>query len=119
MDGFLSGPPELIVEVAFHEASIELHAKKQVYRRAQVQEYIVWRTRDQAVDWWIMEDDEYIRLEPNAQGVLRSRAFPGLWLGVNGLIAQDAGEVLAVLHQGLASAEHEAFVAEQARRLEA
>jgi len=62
-----------------------------------VREYLVWRVLEQAVDWFVLRAGQYERLVPDAQGVLRSEVFPGLWL--------------ATVHHGLASPEHAAFVA--------
>ena len=45
-DDYLEGAPELVAEVAASSASIDLHAKRNAYRRNGVQEYIVWRTID-------------------------------------------------------------------------
>jgi hypothetical protein len=28
-------------------------------RRAGVRECVIWRTEEEAVDWWVLEDDEY------------------------------------------------------------
>lgn len=111
-DDYVEGPPELIVEVAASSASIDLHTKKAVYRRNGVQEYLVWQTDDERVDWFDLREGEYAPLAPqeNDPGVLRSRVFPGLWLDVAALLAGDLAGVLARLQQGLASAEHAAFV---------
>ena len=40
-DGYATGPPELIVEVASSSASIDLHAKRRDYEQAGVLEYVV------------------------------------------------------------------------------
>lgn len=40
-DGYVSGGPELAVEVAAERANIELHAKLQMYQRAKAREYLV------------------------------------------------------------------------------
>ena len=50
-EGYLTGSPELVAEVARSSASYDLHTKLHVYRRNQVPEYIVWRVRDRAIDW--------------------------------------------------------------------
>jgi Uma2 family endonuclease len=42
-DDYVEGAPELIVEIAASTVSIDLHDKLKVYRRNQVQEYLVWR----------------------------------------------------------------------------
>jgi hypothetical protein len=42
--------------------------------------------------------------------VIRSRVFPGLWLGADDLLAANMARVLSVLQEGLASGEHTMFV---------
>lgn len=110
-DGYVEGPPELVVEVAASSASYDLHDKLRAYRRNGVQEYVVWRVRDGALDWLILREGSYERLEPDEAGILKSEVFPGLWLAVSSLLAGDMPAVLATLQEGLASPEHAAFVA--------
>jgi Uma2 family endonuclease len=109
-DDYIEGAPELIVEVAASSVAIDLHDKKRAYRRNQVQEYIVWRTLDQQLDWFVLDADDYVAQQPNQQGITRSRVFPGLWLAVSALLAGEMTTVLSVLQQGLNSPEHQAFV---------
>ncbi|MDH3600278.1 MAG: Uma2 family endonuclease [Candidatus Tectomicrobia bacterium] len=110
-DGYVEGAPELVVEVASSSASYDLHAKQHVYRRNGVREYVVWRVLDQAVDWFVLREGEYERLQPGADGLLRSNVFAGLWLDPDALVQDDLATVLATVQQGAASLEHEAFVA--------
>jgi Uma2 family endonuclease len=109
-DGYVEGAPELVVEVAASSVSYDLHDKLRAYRRNGVQEYVVWRVLDGALDWLILREGSYEHLEPDEAGVLRSEVFPGLWLVVPALLAGDLAAVLATLQQGLASPEHAAFV---------
>ena len=109
-DDYIAGAPELIAEVAATSASYDLHDKLNVYRRNEVQEYIVWRTYDQELDWFHLHEGRYVSLEPDDAGVIRSVVFPGLWLHVSALLAGDLAQVLAELQKGLASDEHRAFV---------
>ncbi|MBM3493147.1 MAG: Uma2 family endonuclease, partial [Armatimonadetes bacterium] len=46
-DGYIEGPPELVCEVSYTSATYDLHAKKALYERAGVQEYLVWRVEDE------------------------------------------------------------------------
>jgi Uma2 family endonuclease len=108
--GLLDGPPELAVEIAATSASFDTREKRDTYRRSGVQEYVVWRTRDDAVDWWVLEEDEYRALPPGADGILRSRVFPGLWLDVEALLNDEGERLMAVLREGLQSQEHADFV---------
>jgi Uma2 family endonuclease len=109
--GYLQGPPELVVEIAASSASIDAGAKRQSYRRAGILEYLLWRTQDAAVDWWALEEDEYRPLVPDAHGVIRSRIFPGLWLNVAALLADEGPKLLATLEQGLTDPAHAEFLA--------
>jgi Uma2 family endonuclease len=109
--GYLIGAPELIAEIALSSASYDLHDKKRAYRKAGVCEYVVWRTRDRAIDWFVLEDGDYAPLPADEHGVFRSRIFPGLWLDALALLRDDLPRVKARLEQGLASADHAKFVA--------
>jgi len=108
---YLTGPPELVVEIAASSASYDLHGKFNAYRRNGVREYIVWRTLDEAVDWLVLREGRYEPLPPDEAGILKSEVFPGLRLDPAALVRRDLARVLAALREGLASPEHAAFVA--------
>lgn len=96
-DGYLDGPPELVVEVAASSVSRDLHSKKNVYRRAGVREYVVLRLLDGELDWFELCDGQYIRREPDAAGIIESSQFPGLRLDVPALLEGDLSRLLAAL----------------------
>jgi Uma2 family endonuclease len=109
-DDYIEGAPELIVEIAASTAANDLHDKKRVYRRNGVQEYLVWQVLEQRLDWFYLQDGEYVPIEPDAESVIQSRVFPGLWLAVPQLLAGNMAHVLAVLQTGLNSVEHKNFI---------
>ncbi|MFQ3628001.1 MAG: Uma2 family endonuclease [Cyanobacteriota bacterium] len=109
-DDYIEGAPELIVEIAASSAAIDLHDKKRGYRRNQVQEYLVWRTLEGQLDWFVLEAEEYRAIAPDEAGIIQSRVFPGLWLAVDALLAGDLSKVLSTLQAGLAIATHPDFV---------
>ncbi len=109
-DDYLHGAPELIVEVAGSSASIDLGDKLRAYRRNGVQEYLVLLTHEQEAQWYRFVAGETSQLAPDAQGILRSQALPGLWLATTEFWAGNLASVLTVLQQGLATPEHAAFV---------
>ncbi|WP_103670519.1 Uma2 family endonuclease [Pseudanabaena sp. BC1403] len=96
-DGYITGSPELIVEIAASTVSYDLHAKKRAYERNGVKEYIVWRTLDQAIDWFILENDKYVELAPDDAGIMHSREFEGLRLNVTAILNGDMSAVLKTL----------------------
>jgi Uma2 family endonuclease len=95
--GYLRGAPELIVEIAASSASVDLHDKRRAYERNGVKEYLVWRVLEGQLDWFRLEGDEYVKLAPDADGMMRSNVFPILNLNVPALLAGDAAELLAAL----------------------
>jgi Uma2 family endonuclease len=96
-DDYVEGAPELIVEIAASTASIDLHKKLEVYRRHQVQEYLVWRVQEGELDWFRLNQGKYIKLAENADGIICSQVFPGLCLDKSSLLAGNLAKVLAVL----------------------
>jgi Uma2 family endonuclease len=106
---FLRGSPELIVEIAGSSARLDAGAKRDLYERIGVREYLLWRVPEQRIDWWRLADGRFLPLNPDEQGILRSAVFPGLWLNVPALIAGRMDLVKTTLDAGLAGAEHLAF----------
>jgi Uma2 family endonuclease len=106
-DEYIRGAPELVAEVAVSSRSIDLHGKRDDYRRYGVREYLVLCVREQELRWFDLRADE--ELVPDADGVIRVHCFPGLWIDMKALLNLDR-RLLTVLEQGLASPEHAAFV---------
>ena len=109
-DDYLEGSPELIVEIAASTASYDSHEKLKIYRRNSVQEYIVWRVYDKAIDWYSLQNEEYARLTPDAEGVTESKIFAGLRLNIEAMLGGDLARVLEDLQKGITSPDHENFV---------
>ena len=109
-DDYIEGAPELVAEISASMASYDLHEKMDAYRRAGVKEYLVWRGDDGQFDWFVLRNDEYIRLTPDPSGEMTSQTFPGLRLAVPALLAGNMAQVVGALQKGLDTAEHVAFV---------
>jgi Uma2 family endonuclease len=113
---YASGAPELAGEICLSSKDYDLHEKLELYQSAKVDEYLVVLVETRKVLWHRLVDGLYQLMLPSADGVLRSVVFPGLWLDPNALLANDMARVLAVLHQGLESPEHAAFLKEREQR---
>lgn len=109
-DDYVVGPPDLVCEVAASNVSIDLHAKLNAYRRNGVREYLAWRTEDLAVNWFVLREGRYDPLTPGTDGLLRSEAFPGLWLDPAALVRGDLPALFRAVDAGAATPEHAAFV---------
>lgn len=110
-DGYLEGAPELTAEVALSSESYDLHAKRRDYERAGVKEYLVVLLKQQKIVWYVRKSGQtFFEMQPDADGILRSPFFAGLWLDPNALLRADVQALLATLERGLASPEHKKFV---------
>jgi hypothetical protein len=65
-----------------------------VYERNGVNEYIVWRTLDREIDWFILENSKYVSLNPDDAGIIHSREFEGLRLNIKAILNGDMAVVL-------------------------
>jgi Uma2 family endonuclease len=107
---YLCGPPEWIGEISDSTESIDLHGKKAAYEKAGVREYVVAALRSKRVFWFVRRRGKFKPLLPGADGVFRSEVLPGLWLDPAAFLKRDGKRLFQVLREGLASAEHAAFV---------
>jgi Uma2 family endonuclease len=117
-EDYLTGGPELIVEIARSSRHYDLNEKKADYERAGVQEYLVIELVPDRIHWFVRRGDQFEDLPPGPDGIYRSEVFPGLWLDPVALFSGDRRRLLRVLNRGLATPEHAAFVARlsEARR---
>src|SRR5262249_58837532 len=93
-----------------------VNQKYDLYEAAGVQEYLAVLLYEQEVRWHMLVSGRFQALTPDADGIWRSRVFPGLWLDGQALLQRDMHKVLAVLQSGLGSPQHQAFVAQLAKR---
>jgi Uma2 family endonuclease len=117
-DGYITGAPELIVEIARSSRHYDLNQKKGDYERAVVVEYVVVELDPNRIHWFIRRGDHFEDLPAGPDGIYRSEVFPGLWLDPIALFSQDRRRLLRILKRGLATRAHRAFVARlaEARR---
>jgi Uma2 family endonuclease len=113
---YIAGAPELLAEICLSSTSYDLHQKFDLYEAASVQEYLAVLLHEKEIRWHYLDNGKYQRLSPGADGVWRSRVFPGLWLDGAALLQGDMRRVLERLQEGIASAEHQAFASQFAGR---
>jgi len=112
-DDYVAGATELILEISLSSRSLDLHRKREDYRKYGVREYLVWVPPLGTMYWFDLAAG--VEHPPQTKGVIRSSTFPGLWIDITALANQQHQAALATLQAGLASPEH----AEFARRLAA
>jgi hypothetical protein len=55
------------------------------------------------VIWRRLADGKWVEVQPDADGLLRSVTFPGLWLDPGALLRKNIPRLTEVLRQGLES----------------
>ena len=108
---YLDGCPELVVEVSLTTQATDLGPKLAAYDSAGALSYIVFALDPAEIHWHARQGGRLVRVEPDADGLYRSAAFPGLWLDPAAWFAEDLPRLAATIDRGLASPEHAAFVA--------
>jgi Uma2 family endonuclease len=111
--GFLTGPPEFVIEVADRSIASDRKKKRQAYTRAGVAEYLLFDLRRGRFQHFDLRSERERSIAES--GILVSLAFPGLWIDTNAIIARNAILALATLQRGLESPEHAAFVVQLQR----
>ena len=106
---YLEGAPDLVIEVAASSAAMDLGDKLKAYRRNGVREYVVLEVHEQQTHWYMLENGVFKPHFPDADGVWRSRIFPGLWFQHEHFWRRDWGQLKGVLDQGMDSAEFKTF----------
>jgi Uma2 family endonuclease len=110
------GAPELVAEVAVSSRSRDFGAKKRLYERAGVREYLIAVPPSRDLVAFSLTGGGFQPFETGTDGIFRSRCFPGLWLDTKAVWDLDRQRRNVVLEQGLATPEHAEFAASLAAR---
>ena len=114
---YAAGAPELIVEVTGSSVSRDLGVKLELYRRAGVREYLTAMLHSRQIIWRQLVRGRYREIEPDDDdGLLRSDAFPGLWLDP-AAVWNPKISIRTAVEKGIQSPEHDAFVRRLASKL--
>ncbi len=107
-DDYVAGPPELVIEIALSSRAIDLHAKREDYQKYGVEEYLVACVAEKELRWFDLKANT--ALSADADGILRLKTFPGLWVNPVAVFARDFNEMMRVLQEGMATPVHADFV---------
>lgn len=102
-DGVYAGPPSLIAEAySEHEDWGKVMGQTQaLLARGGVPEYIAQAGGQ--LRWFGLEDGAYARVEPDAEGYIRSTALPGLWINVEAYRNKEHGRLFGGIVEGIES----------------
>jgi hypothetical protein len=102
-EGYIIGPPEMVVEMAGSSASYDFGEKRDVYEAAGVGEYLVFEPIEGRIQWWRSEGGRFVDILL-AAGVYKSVLFPGLWLDADALRSANALQLIETLRSGMETA---------------
>ena len=99
----VTGAPGLVIEVSDSTRLTDLGPKRRDYEGEGVPEYLVVDIPGRRVRWFVRDaDGVFVDLEPGADGLLKSREFPGLWLDPAALFEGDLAGIAAAVAKGVA-----------------
>lgn len=105
-----AGVPEFVAEICHSSRAYDLGPKLALYQSAGVDEYLAILVEERRFEWRVLSDGSYELMKDDA-GVYRSRVLPGLWIDAHAFWNDDSTTLLQTLEQGIASKEHQDFVA--------
>ena len=112
---YCAGGPELVVEICLTSTEVDFGPKLDLYQRAGVREYVTIEIFGKRIVWRVLEEGVYGPQKAPADGILRSRVFPGLWLDVAAFWDDNGPKMLPTLNAGLSTEDHQRFVDALAR----
>lgn len=72
-------------------------------------EYMVVLTRQREIRRFVLQENRFHEMPTDADGVMKSTSFPGLWLHAEGFFQLDGLQVMEMLRQGMTSPVYAAF----------
>jgi Uma2 family endonuclease len=109
-DGFITGPPEFVYEVAYSFSDRDIEPRCEVYERYGIQECLIWGLEERSFRWLSLHDGRYVELPMDQNGIIRSEVFPGLWLDAQAMLSGDGKRIIASTEPGRSSPEYLAMI---------
>jgi hypothetical protein len=101
-DEVFHGPPNFILDVFYSADDPDFLRRRERFCRAGVLEYFVAFQGEQIeYRWHRLTDGKYELVQPDEDGILRSRALPNLWLPRQALLDRDWWAVLGCIERGV------------------
>ncbi|MDB5387486.1 MAG: hypothetical protein JWM11_3132 [Planctomycetaceae bacterium] len=110
---YLTGSPELVIEIAYSSLKADLTVKRDIYREQGVREYLVVCVEPAEFRWFVWPEGERTI---DADGILRSVAFSGLWIDSHALFQEQVTAMIKTCQAGLKTPAHAEFVQQMKSR---
>jgi len=102
LDEVFHGPPNFILDVFGSNSDADFLRRRERFERRGVQEYLV-ALQGETVQllWHQLEGGSYRLLQPDEDGILRSRALPNFWVPLVAMQDRDWWAVLGCIERGV------------------
>ena len=101
-DEVFHGAPNFVLDVFGSEVDEAFLRRRDRFGRHGVHEYVVAINRESvALFWYRLEADGYRLVEPDEDGVIRSRALPNFWLPLQAVQDRDWWRALGCIERGV------------------
>ncbi len=104
------GPPNFVLDVFRSHEMAEYESRKTAFEQFGVIEYVAIESTDCVKLYWNRHDgSSFTEVMPDDNGVIKSKALPGLWIPVEALHAGDWWSILSAIEQGVTRLGHHEF----------
>lgn len=101
------GPPNFILDVFDSHEMAEYESRKAVFEQYGVVEYIAVENNDALIVHWNRHNGSRFETAlPDAHGVFKSKALPGLWIPHKAIETRDWWTILAAIERGVTRLGH-------------
>ena len=108
-NGF-EGPPNFVLDVFESVEIAEYEARKTAFERFGVTEYLAVETSNTPrLHWNRHNGHSFEDAVPDRQGLIKSKALPGLWIPVQALAERDWWSILSAIERGVTRLGHHEF----------
>ncbi|MDA1054259.1 MAG: Uma2 family endonuclease [Planctomycetota bacterium] len=104
------GPPNFVLDVFDSNEMAEYESRRIAFERFGVTEYVAVENSECPQLHWNRHDGScFEEAIPDRNGVIKSKALPGLWIPVRALAARDWWSILSAIERGVTRQGHHEF----------
>jgi len=109
-EGF-KGPPNFVFDVFDANEIAEYESRKEAFERFGVVEYVALIADEhQTCHWNRLEENRFVTASPDDQGIIKSKALPGLWFSTNHAKDRDWWTLSDLVERGITRLGHHEFM---------
>lgn len=103
---YFVGPPNFVLDIHENTHSPFIKDRKRLFVNSGVEEYLIVNESLTKVEWNRLVNNEFIKIEPDKDGTIKSTSLPGLWIPIDALKKRDNWTIMACIEHGLTRREH-------------